>query len=87
MAISLSGKNKREHENQGSWWNFQYPKIFLDGLTGIGARSLRVANEIDGVDEVIANALEDVPQALNVLDTTKIKTNDSNETDKTSISH
>ena len=37
------------------WKNFQYPKIFLDGLSGIGARSLRVANEIDGVDKVIAN--------------------------------
>mgnify|MGYP002413303341 CR=1 FL=1 len=35
------------------WKNFQYPKIFLDGLSGLGARSLRVANEIDGVDEVI----------------------------------
>ena len=44
------------------WKNFQYPKIFLDGLSGIGARSLRVANEIDGVDEVIANDVN--PKAL-----------------------
>ena len=44
------------------WKNFQYPKIFLDGLSGIGARSLRVANEIDDVDEVIANDVN--PKAL-----------------------
>jgi len=44
------------------WKNFQYPKIFLDGLSGLGARSLRVANEIDGVDEVIANDVN--PKAL-----------------------
>jgi len=44
------------------WKNFQYPKIFLDGLSGIGARSLRVANEIDGVDKVIANDVN--PKAL-----------------------
>ena len=44
------------------WKNFQYPKIFLDGLSGIGARSLRVANEIDGIDEVIANDIN--PKAL-----------------------
>ena len=46
------------------WKNFQYPKIFLDGLSGIGARSLRVANEIDGVDEVIANDVN--PKALDL---------------------
>jgi len=28
------------------WENFDKPKIFLDGLAGLGARSLRVANEI-----------------------------------------
>ena len=46
------------------WKNFQYPKIFLDGLSGIGARSLRVANEIDGVDQVIANDVN--PKALDL---------------------
>jgi len=46
------------------WKNFQYPKIFLDGLSGIGARSLRVANEIDSVDEVIANDVN--PKALDL---------------------
>ena len=46
------------------WKNFQYPKIFLDGLSGIGARSLRVANEIDGVDRVIANDVN--PKALDL---------------------
>jgi len=28
------------------WEDFDKPKIFLDGLAGLGARSLRVANEI-----------------------------------------
>ena len=46
------------------WKNFQYPKIFLDGLSGIGARSLRVANEIVGVDKVIANDVN--PKALDL---------------------
>ena len=46
------------------WKSFQYPKIFLDGLSGIGARSLRVANEIDGVDRVIANDVN--PKALDL---------------------
>ena len=37
------------------WENFDKPKIFLDGLAGLGARSLRVANEISNVEKVIAN--------------------------------
>ena len=37
------------------WENFDKPKIFLDGLAGLGARSLRVANEISDVEKVIAN--------------------------------
>jgi len=37
------------------WENFDKPKMFLDGLAGLGARSLRVANEIPGVEMVIAN--------------------------------
>ena len=41
--------------------NFQGPKIFLEGLSGIGARGLRVANELE-VDKVIINDLN--PSAL-----------------------
>jgi len=37
------------------WENFDKPKIFLDGLAGLGARSLRVANEISDAEKVIAN--------------------------------
>ena len=37
------------------WKNFDKPKIFLDGLAGLGARSLRVANEISNVEMVVAN--------------------------------
>ena len=41
--------------------NFEGPKIFLEGLTGVGARGLRVANELK-VDNVIINDLN--PSAL-----------------------
>lgn len=41
--------------------NFDGPKIFLDGLSGLGARGLRVANEIHGV-KVFVNDLN--PSAL-----------------------
>jgi len=37
------------------WENFDKPLIFLDGLTGLGARSLRVAKEIPNVEKVIGN--------------------------------
>jgi len=37
------------------WENFDKPKIFLDGLAGLGARSLRVANEISDVEMAVAN--------------------------------
>ena len=37
------------------WENFEKPKILLEGLSGLGARSLRVSNEISGVERVIAN--------------------------------
>ncbi len=37
------------------WKSFEGPKIFLDGLSGLGARSLRVANEIPDEKKVIAN--------------------------------
>jgi len=38
------------------WKNFEGPKIFLDGLSGIGARGIRVANELKS-DNVILNDL------------------------------
>jgi len=41
--------------------NFDGPKIFLEGLAGVGARGLRVANELK-VDNVIINDLN--PSAL-----------------------
>ena len=37
------------------WNDFDKPKIFLDGLAGVGARSLRVANEIKDVEKVVIN--------------------------------
>jgi len=46
------------------WKKFDGPKIFLDGLTGIGARALRVASEIDNVEKVILNDIN--PQALQI---------------------
>jgi len=42
--------------------NFDGPKIFLEGLSGIGPRGLRVANEISNVERVIVNDLN--PNAL-----------------------
>jgi len=44
------------------WKNFKHPKLFLDGLSGIGARGLRVANEINDVEKVIVNDVN--PNAL-----------------------
>ncbi len=38
------------------WKNFEGPKIFLEGLSGIGARGIRVANELK-TDNVILNDL------------------------------
>ena len=29
------------------WKDYKFPKIFFDGLAGLGARGLRIANEID----------------------------------------
>ena len=43
--------------------NFEGPKIFLDGLSGIGARGLRVANELK-IDSVILNDLN--PSGLEI---------------------
>ena len=37
------------------WKDFEFPKIFFDGLSGLGARGLRVANEVKGTEKVIIN--------------------------------
>ena len=42
--------------------NFDGPKIFLEGLSGLGARGLRVANEINKIEKVVINDLN--PKAL-----------------------
>ena len=42
--------------------DFDGPKIFLEGLTGIGARGLRVANEVSNIAQVVVNDLN--PNAL-----------------------
>jgi tRNA (guanine26-N2/guanine27-N2)-dimethyltransferase len=44
--------------------NFKGPKIFLDSLAGIGARSARVANEIKSIEKVVANDVN--PNALEI---------------------
>ena len=44
--------------------NFKGPKIFLDSLAGIGARSIRVANEINSIEKVVANDVN--AQALEI---------------------
>lgn len=45
--------------------NFKGPKIFLEGLSGLGARGLRVANELD-VEKVVINDLN--PTALKLAE-------------------
>ena len=53
------------------WENFDKPKIFLDGLAGLGARSLRVANEIPDAETVVANDINS--EGLNIaLDSMKL---------------
>lgn len=44
--------------------NFDGPKIFLEGLSGLGARGLRVSNEIKSVEKVVINDLN--PSALEI---------------------
>jgi len=46
--------------------NFKGPKIFLDGLSGLGARGLRVANEIENIEKVIVNDLNSNALALSL---------------------
>ncbi len=45
--------------------NFQGPKIFLEGLAGIGARGLRVAKELD-IEKLVINDLN--PTALKIAE-------------------
>jgi len=44
---------------------FQGPKIFLEGLSGLGARGLRVANELD-IEKIVINDLN--PSALKMAE-------------------
>ncbi len=44
--------------------NFKGPKVFLDSLAGIGARSIRVANEIESIEKVVVNDVN--PNALEI---------------------
>ena len=46
------------------WKDFEFPKIFFDGLSGLGTRGLRVANEISEVEKVIVNDVN--PNALEI---------------------
>ena len=46
--------------------NFEGPKIFLEGLSGLGARGLRVANEIKEFEKIILNDLN--PKALELAE-------------------
>jgi tRNA (guanine26-N2/guanine27-N2)-dimethyltransferase len=44
--------------------NFKGPKVFLDSLAGIGARSIRVANEIKSIERVFVNDVN--PKAIEI---------------------
>ncbi|TLX96111.1 MAG: tRNA (guanine(10)-N(2))-dimethyltransferase [Thaumarchaeota archaeon] len=44
--------------------NFRGPKIFLDSLAGIGARSIRVAKELNEMEKVFVNDVN--PKALDI---------------------
>ena len=46
------------------WKDYKFPKIFFDGLSGLGARGLRIANEISEVEKVIVNDVN--PNALEI---------------------
>jgi len=46
------------------WKDYKFPKIFFDGLSGLGARGLRIANEINQVEKVIVNDVN--PNALEI---------------------
>ena len=44
--------------------SFKGPKVFLDSLAGIGARSIRVANEIECIEKVFVNDVN--PKAIEI---------------------
>ena len=46
--------------------NYEGPKIFLEGLSGLGARGLRVSNEIKEFEKIILNDLN--PKALELAE-------------------
>ena len=46
------------------WKDYKFPKIFFDGLSGLGARGLRIANEMNEVEKVIVNDVN--PNALEI---------------------
>ena len=46
------------------WKDYKFPKIFFDGLSGLGARGLRIANEVNEVEKVIVNDVN--PNALEI---------------------
>ncbi|MDE1765715.1 MAG: tRNA (guanine(10)-N(2))-dimethyltransferase [Thaumarchaeota archaeon] len=46
--------------------NFKGPKTFLDSLSGIGARSIRVANELSEIEQVFVNDVN--PKALEIAE-------------------
>ena len=51
------------------WKNFDGPKIFLDSLAGLGARGLRVANEIQKTEKVVCNDAN--PNAIKLCEKSK----------------
>lgn len=55
---------------------FKGPKIFLDSLSGIGARSIRVANELREVEKVYVNDVN--PKALEIAKENAILNNVTN---------
>ena len=68
------------------WKDFDKPKIFLDGLAGLGARSLRVANEIPDVEMVVANDINS--DGLNIAqDSMKLNEITNFDTSENEICH
>jgi len=68
------------------WEDFDKPKIFLDGLAGLGARSLRVANEIPDVEAVVANDINS--DGLNIAqDSMKLNEISNFDTSENEICH
>jgi tRNA (guanine26-N2/guanine27-N2)-dimethyltransferase len=45
---------------------FKGPKVFLDSLAGIGARSVRIANELNAIEKVFINDVN--PKALEIAE-------------------